>query len=526
VQTPRSRSCPLVWLGVVCVALGVAARVGQVNAVANIGLLPTPLPFAVETHPLELSPSLFAHERPIANASVSFAPTGATQTTLGDIPFPTGAWWTNLVLDKGDNPVSTMPYMFKIEGGKLKVGYPFRVVLPRIIQNGFVSEIIVTGNAKSRWQQQVVGFDAFGVALQFTAPQQPDAGSFTTYLVRGSPYVTTEFNNAVPVIESSDGIKIQRLKRLDQTMVDMKGKPLQFAVYALMNSNGHLWYVFGSDQTLELTLQGGKVQASTKFTGVIRIALALTVDAAPLLLESAPVYAVGGDVKYEVDTANQVATVEFAWKTKTFPGVTTNASKLLMLALPHHNDTLVPNSVMLVDDLRYTAIRGIMVGVLGDVWKMEEPLPEIEWSYPTNQGLFNTTDDADKIKREEMAKTATAMIAESLRQDILTFQHLAVDSYGFGKQMGRETRLLLIADAMGQKEAFNHQLQKIKTEIEPWLSATNGDALVYDERYGGLVTKNGMRDQNADFGNGYYNDHHVSICHRRKDLIAIWYGSD
>ena len=33
------------------------------------------------------------------------------------------------------------------------------------------------------------------------------------------------------------------------------------------------------------------------------------------------------------------------------------------------------------------------------------------------------------------------------------------------------------------------------------------DLLVYDKTWGGIVTKDGLNDQNADFGNGWYNDH-------------------
>lgn len=33
------------------------------------------------------------------------------------------------------------------------------------------------------------------------------------------------------------------------------------------------------------------------------------------------------------------------------------------------------------------------------------------------------------------------------------------------------------------------------------------DLLVYDKTWGGIVTKDGLNDQNADFGNAWYNDH-------------------
>ena len=44
--------------------------------------------------------------------------------------------------------------------------------------------------------------------------------------------------------------------------------------------------------------------------------------------------------------------------------------------------------------------------------------------------------------------------------------------------------------------------------LRPWIEGTNKDKIVFDKTYGGLVTSEGLEDKNADFGNGWYNDHH------------------
>lgn len=50
------------------------------------------------------------------------------------------------------------------------------------------------------------------------------------------------------------------------------------------------------------------------------------------------------------------------------------------------------------------------------------------------------------------------------------------------------------------------------TNPAPWPTAQAGTgALVYDGTYGGLVTRVGLSDPAADFGNGRYNDHHFQI---------------
>lgn len=517
----------LSFVGALGVCLAIAPKV--VSGVTNVGLYEVPLPFRVKTHPLELSPALFAHTLPLANAPISFAPTDASQTALGDIPFPTGAWWTNLVLEKGDTAVATMPYSFAVKRGKLHASYPFRVVLPSVIQNGFLSEIVVSAttatttntNNNTPWQQQVVGFDAFGVALRFAPPTPTEEGEFIVHLVRGSPYITVEFTASVPVLESMDGVTMQRVKRIDDAMTDMEGKPLRFRTYAVQISNGHTWYVFVSDPACELRLVDGTIRGTTPLTGVVRIALSVSADALPFLLESAPVYPVGGQVKYSVDTKQDTALVEFQWKTRVFPQYASETSKqLLMLALPHQNDTFVASTTIL-DEFRYTAIRGLMVGVLGDTWQMEEDLPAIEWSYDKQDGVFGKTSPQNEATRAKMADEATQLIARSLKQDVHAFPTLSPDSYNFGKLIARDARLLLIADAFQQDEIVQSQLTKLKELLTPWLTASNPDALVYDKRFGGVITTNGLNDVGADYGNGWYNDHHFHYGYLVNALAVV-----
>jgi len=45
-------------------------------------------------------------------------------------------------------------------------------------------------------------------------------------------------------------------------------------------------------------------------------------------------------------------------------------------------------------------------------------------------------------------------------------------------------------------------------DIEPWFAATNSDHLRYDGSWGGIVSQHGIEDAGADYGNGWYNDHH------------------
>ncbi len=75
----------------------------------------------------------------------------------------------------------------------------------------------------------------------------------------------------------------------------------------------------------------------------------------------------------------------------------TNGGELLMMALPHHVDILVGGGVEQTDHAINT-IKGDMVGVVGDVWTMEEQLTTIEFFSPG--GI-----DSDKLAQIQTAIT-------------------------------------------------------------------------------------------------------------------------
>jgi len=74
--------------------------------------------------------------------------------------------------------------------------------------------------------------------------------------------------------------------------------------------------------------------------------------------------------------------------------------------------------------------------------------------------------------------------------------------------MAKLARLSLIAEEMGEEGLAQQFRDKLQPVLEGWLDGTNPDTLLYDTTWGGLVSTNGVSDPNADFGMGYYQDHH------------------
>ncbi|CAN1851702.1 Primary septum endo-1,3(4)-beta-glucanase, partial [Linum perenne] len=58
--------------------------------------------------------------------------------------------------------------------------------------------------------------------------------------------------------------------------------------------------------------------------------------------------------------------------------------------------------------------------------------------------------------------------------------------------------------------------------IEPWLNGTfNGNGFLYDRKWGGIITKQGLTDSGADFGFGIYNDHHFHLGYFLYDIAVL-----
>lgn len=166
--------------------------------------------------------------------------------------------------------------------------------------------------------------------------------------------------------------------------------------------------------------------------------------------------------------------------TMTFNYKTSGSGELLMMALPHHQALLSPETLR--QQVQLDCMKGVMVGVVGSSWTMVEPLTTITWGAPRSI-------DSDKIEA----------VREALKNDIGKGVE-ADDTYFGGKQMAAIGRLALIADELGETDLANTYRTNLKRYLEPWLKS--GGKLVYDQTWGGVI------DLDGGFGMNYYNDHH------------------
>jgi hypothetical protein len=237
----------------------------------------------------------------------------------------------------------------------------------------------------------------------------------------------------------------------------------------------------------------------------------------------------GGDDQKEDDDEGATASYSFTWKVARMgvdavgdggasSGEGEESFPLLMLALPHHVATMTSPSLAAGDNplayagrLRYTTLKGSAAGVAGSSWTMAEALTTIGFTAPSGR-LENAPVDMvsallgaleEDMKGEMVPDT---FVPHQMDASGVLVDPKWLDPYGFGKAVARAARLSLVADELGNTAARDTALAAVKAALEPWLAGSNTDALCYDKTWGGLISSAGTESQDADFGNGWYND--------------------
>lgn len=150
---------------------------------------------------------------------------GSDPARLFNFAFPTGAFWTNLVLppsaDRGFSyPIVVYPYAYKWSDTDLIVSYPYHYRKEETIAiHDYFQNDLTFGVNEDIQQRYITNFDPLSVTLQYTT----GSGSWKSYLVQGSPYVTIEYDNATPTIRALSTFKNVACpgeEGLDKSVVD------------------------------------------------------------------------------------------------------------------------------------------------------------------------------------------------------------------------------------------------------------------------------------------------------------------
>jgi endo-1,3(4)-beta-glucanase len=392
-------------------------------------------------------------------------------TNLLAAPLPTNTFFQNFVLKNGDQPEYLHPYSIRSPGGSaLDVCYPTRNHSPSFIIQTFVPDITIS-DAKGAAQQRhrVSAFDDLSVTLDVSP-------SLRAHLVRGCPYVTV-VTTAGPVDVSVASVHAF----IEVAPCDDAGTK-----WRLRMNSGQTFLLYAS-APIRLTQASTTQLSAPGFAGAIRVAYLPDASMEPVLDCHSGCFPTAGDA-----ALNRAFCVDYAWRKE-------GAGELLMLAHPLHLRLLSDDcAVRVLDDFRYRSIDGDLVGVVGDAWSLRaDPLS------PTWHSTRGVSEDG------------VAEVVAALRADVAGLASTPItttSSYFYGKAVARAARLALIAEEVGCPDVIPAVQSFLRSTVTPWLDGSfQGNGFLYDAKWGGLVTQQGLKDSGADFGFGIFNDHHYHL---------------
>jgi endo-1,3(4)-beta-glucanase len=401
-------------------------------------------------------------------------------------PYPTGAFWTNLVVKDGDGAIGLYPYGIRTVDTGIQVSYGAfrRHVTNQAIADIFTSDLEVSA-MENYVSRGVESHDNISVTMTYKTINN---GKFSTHLVKCSPFVTVVYTSSTPVLRSPLMHIIAVDARVMQNSTGVQ--------YIVTLGNFQKWLVYCS-VPVSLVWTEDTLTSAVPISGVVRVAVLpiQTAEAAfATLLQYVGKYPISATTSVSfLDLPVSTATITYAFKT-------VGSGPLLMLALPHQIPLFQSPAINNAEHLHLLSvyepiysIKGKLRPIVGDSWRLTYSLVTAGWNYVVTETL-----GIDQLNT----------IAFNLLMDVNNVLPTAVDPYTFGKQLGRMCTIALMADNLGIAAVRTTALLNIETALTPWLTGTNTDALLFDRTYGGVVSSAGLADQYADFGSGWYSDHH------------------
>lgn len=400
-----------------------------------------------------------------------------------------------------------------------------------------------------------------------------------TPIVRGSPYISMEYIGSTPRIVAESLPRNPMVVDIRKKVVCGTGSDVSnaepFTVtseIAVTFENDHTWLIFVS-KPIEFrcffsrpppgggqpfipgvvpSARGPKnhfelVASEPLAHGMVRVALANNcthgtnaVDCqfgkpkdavvasvfADLLREHSNIYA---SRNAHVSVAMPSGILVFNWKPLHMSDLALDAPKkhgvydgpeLLMFALPHHQDQILPQIGSSNEILEFGCVptlQGQACPVKGGKWLLQETLPKVNFGAP-------------RPIRKELKAAILSTIEKDLAFEMpLNYRRGAGDTYFSGKMLSKLARTLLIAEELGYRpnnKSFAGALSRLRAGTEIWINGSARSQFVYDPAWGGLISCGcnydgehdtcfneypecpALTDAGQNFGNGFYNDHH------------------
>lgn len=409
-------------------------------------------------------------------------------------------------------------------------------------------------------------------------PSQGNKTVATVYLVKGSPFINIECDGALLAFGSNIPPPIIGLNNaVPGTPVTSSDFTLTVAV-GPAHPQGETWHAyFSSPVTIDFPNPPNRpMNISGAFTGLLQVGCGTNNDAMGEFLtkNAGGAYAKGATMAYDIDDANETATVKFNWIIGNAAGTGgANTSALAMLALAHHVRLLNTSegSGATAMPSHYWCVKGNMTTVLANEWRLTYNLTTVGFG------------DELRVSRA---------MAPRLLQSALTDYNLRIgkcpgdnatqgypgymnmELYAYVRDLAQMTDVAIVLENLGRRQhAINMTQQVLKCmapvlkrpskapyPCPPPINGSNPPQCVrdmmdvyFDTQYGGLITGHFDRfatgycqcdkpggpyacrgynycdnprgwDAFANYGNAFYNDHHFQYGYIVKSLAwAIYF---
>ncbi|KAK7273206.1 hypothetical protein RIF29_14255 [Crotalaria pallida] len=449
---------------------------------------------------------------PKTNSTVLPNPSNFFSPNLLSTPLPTNSFFQNFVLNNGNQPEYIHPYLIKSSNSSLSVCYPTRTSTSSVVRQVFVPDLTISTPRKSlpmpvstnpitichhflhNFVSQQLSQHLPQVNIPHFRPQDSNgkhvissygdlsvtldipASSLRFFLVRGSPFLTANVTSHTPLC----------ITTVHEILSFSSNGSL--SKHTVKLGNGKTWIIYASNPIK--FRRGNKEISSDAFSGIIRIAVLPCSGSKheAILDKYNSCYPVSGDARL-----TEPFCVEYKWQKKGKGG-------LLLLAHPLHLQLLSNdcNNVTILNDFKYRSIDGDLVGVVGDTWLLKTDPISVTW-----HSIRGVKEECYPEIVSALSKDVKALNSSSIKTN---------SSYFYGKMIARAARLALIAEEVSYLDVIPAVIKFLKETIEPWLQGTfKGNGFLYEEKWGGIVTKQGSTNAGADFGFGHYNDHHYHL---------------
>ncbi|XP_021755427.1 endo-1,3(4)-beta-glucanase 1-like [Chenopodium quinoa] len=404
---------------------------------------------------------------PLAFSNITPNPSNFFSPKLLSSALPTTSFFTNFTLENGDQPIFVHPYLVKLSLSSLSLSYPSLTSSSSSISQDFSPDFTISTSQSS--PHLVSAFSDLTVTVDFLA------SDFRFLLARGSPYVTLEVSRPLPLLFATNSA----IQTISSSSSQTK--------HRIELENNQTWVVYSSSE-LNLEKQDDThFKSSKSFSGVVRIAVIpqeKTNKFEEILDFHNTCYPTNGEAVFSTPFS-----LDYKWEKKGW-------GELLMLAhLVHVKLLLVYNSgVKVLDDFRYKSIDGDLVGIVGNRWNLRVDNIPISWH------------SIRGIPEESYPEIVTALWKDvgALGSNPISTTNV----YYYSMQVSRAARLALIAEEVNCLEVIPGIRKFLRDSIEPWLVGSfEKNAFLYDEKWGGVVSKHGSVDPEADDGFGFYNNH-------------------